>query len=850
MSYSNKTHVILIKGEVRTTEVSLVKEDSEYTGTYLVYYKRALEEGKGRLYQYSIQDIIILKNPIILDPRTHDVYYQGELVDNVYVICHFKDEGLDYWTVGFADSREDLVVPNGVIEVNHRPLSKRKSTRVLDYFTQMAYLHGYEMRTSENLILLGEQYNHIRRSEMAPLLEAYLNPVGFEVKKSPECDTPIFPFYSNASQFDAVARALSNRISIIQGPPGTGKTETILNIIVNLVLSGKSVMVVAGSNSATENIREKLNEEQMGFGVARLGRKSNKEDFIKTQQLDNLCPESWSSPELKETELYLQIRQLEAELKKLYELDRDLHISIEVGDQVKVGVLRRQLAEAFYDEKREKLKEFSISLAKKLLFKRFGDDYRRRTYTYDDLGENSACFDSFLKDYPIVLSTAFSAAKCVSASSLFDYVIMDEASQIDLATGTLALSVAKNAVIVGDVKQLPNVIKEDMKYVSQAIFNFFRIPSEYNYANLNFLQSICKVFANAPETLLREHYRCHPKIVRFFNREFYSNQLVAMTEDHGEKDVLVLRTTVAGYHAADFTNHREEEEIEDLKRDLGIDGSSASVGIIAPYNNQVRRIDDDEDIEEDIMVSTVHKFQGRQKDVIIISTVDNEYTNFTNDSNLVNVAVSRAKKQLILVTNGNENNSGTVKHLVDYIRESGGRSERGKVKSLFDLIYPQYESQYKKYISAHPQISKREYAGQDAPSPAERIAFCFITDVLKDYPGLIVRFRYPLHELILDTSGLDDEEEVRFVQNKDSHVDFMIFERKTMKPFLAIEIDGASYHIEGSFQGQRDKLKDGILEKYGIPMKRFRTKESIEENKLLRLVVNSLRSNTLYYVSK
>ena len=839
MSYSNKTHVILIKDEVRTSEVSLVREDSGHTGTYLVYYKRALEEGKGRLYQYSVQDIIILKNPLILDPRTHDVYYQGEILDNVYVICHFKKkEGLDYWTIGFADNREDIVCTDDSIEVRTIKPSKPKSTNITEYFTQMAYFHGYDLRANDNTVLLGEQYSELRRGEYAPLLEAYLNPAGFNNCLSPVCDTPIFPFYTNASQLEAVKNALGNRISIIQGPPGTGKTETILNIALNLVLSGKSVMVVAGSNSAVENVVEKLNEQQMGFLVAKLGRRANKEDFVKFQQVEALCPSDWNNPQLDVSASLAKVRQLSVELEPLFVLDRDLHEAIENGELEKAANLRRQLTEASYAQKREDLKSISLSLSKQHLYDRFGGHYCRKKYELEDLGDDSASSESFLKDYPIVVSTAFSASKCISRTSLFDYLIMDEASQVDVTSGALALSVARNAVIVGDVKQLPNVIKKEMKAVSESIFGFFNIPAEYNYANHSFLQSMCEVFGNVPKTLLREHYRCHPKIVRFFNKEFYDGKLVAMTEDKGEDNVLVLRTTVPGHHAAAFTNHREEEEIEDLKKALGIDGYDSDVGIITPYNNQVRRIDDDEDIEEDIMVSTVHKFQGRQKDVIIISTVDNKYTDFVNDPNLVNVAVSRAKRQLILVTNGNEGNTGTVQHLAGYIRKNNGRCENGKVKSLFDLIYPQYEQQYTEFIKAHTQISESEYAGQERPTPAEMIAYGFITDVLQGFPNLIVKFRYPLHNLITDISKLEDEEEVRFVRNKDSHIDFMIFEKDSMNPVIAIEIDGASYHVEGSFQDFRDKLKEGILKKYGIRFERFNTKKSIDEHSTLLKYIN------------
>jgi len=72
----------------------------------------------------------------------------------------------------------------------------------------------------------------------------------------------------NASQKAAVEAALGHQVSIVQGPPGTGKTQTILNIIANLLLSGKTILVVSNNNSAVENIAEKLHREGLGFLVA------------------------------------------------------------------------------------------------------------------------------------------------------------------------------------------------------------------------------------------------------------------------------------------------------------------------------------------------------------------------------------------------------------------------------------------------------------------------------------------------------------------------------------------------------------------------------------------------------
>lgn len=65
---------------------------------------------------------------------------------------------------------------------------------------------------------------------------------------------------------------------------------------------------------------------------------------------------------------------------------------------------------------------------------------------------------------------------CASANYLFDYVIMDEASPVDIVTGALALSCARNAVIVGDLKQLSNVVARDTAEASDKVFEKKDIP--------------------------------------------------------------------------------------------------------------------------------------------------------------------------------------------------------------------------------------------------------------------------------------------------------------------------------------------------------------------------------------
>ena len=94
----------------------------------------------------------------------------------------------------------------------------------------------------------------------------------------------IYPFGCNESQKLAVESSMKSSITVIEGPPGTGKTQTILNLLANLMDQGKTVAVVSNNNAAVFNIREKL--ERYGYGevVATLGNNSNRASFFAEQK--------------------------------------------------------------------------------------------------------------------------------------------------------------------------------------------------------------------------------------------------------------------------------------------------------------------------------------------------------------------------------------------------------------------------------------------------------------------------------------------------------------------------------------------------------------------------------------
>ena len=251
----------------------------------------------------------------------------------------------------------------------------------------------------------------------------------------------------------------------------------------------------------------------------------------------------------------------------------------------------------------------------------------QKKFTKEDLRKDPY---SVLAEYPVILSTTFSSRNSLNSNVVYDYLIMDEASQVDIATGALALSSARNAVIVGDTKQLPNIVTNDIKNKAKIIFDTFDMNEGYQYTK-SFLQSILDVIPNVTQILLREHYRC----------KFYRGELIIMTTDKGEEDVLSVVKTRVGNHER---NHYSQRQIDVIKNEIipKYISNPKECGIITPYKNQVEALNRE---ITNIDASTVHKFQGKEKESIIISTVDDEISDFADDPYLINIAVSRAKKK-------------------------------------------------------------------------------------------------------------------------------------------------------------------------------------------------------------
>ena len=471
-----------------------------------------------------------------------------------------------------------------------------------------------------------------------------------------------------------------------------------------------------------------------------------------------------------------------------------------------------------FNKRMQEYSQLSAQIFKSKLAEKYSKQ-KRKIWLLGDLQANS---DEFINDYPVILSTTYSLRNCLSSKVMYDYVIVDEASQVDLCAGALALSCAQKAVIVGDLKQLPNIVKSDAAKISDSIFKDYSLPEAFRYKNHCLLSSIMQVFPHVAHTLLKEHYRCHPLIIEFCNKKFYNNELIILSDIKSDRKPLLVYKTVAGNLAINNLNQRQ---IDVIKKEIipneNLSTDNDFLGIVTPYRNQTNALQR-QFKGTGVKADTVDKFQGQENKVIILSTVDNEIKDFTDNPNRLNVAVSRAIEQLIVVINGNETNQDSnIADLVKYIEYNNCEIKESKLFSIFDYLYECYAQQREILLKKYNKIS--QYDSENLfYNPIKEV----IDEVYENRYGIAVHI--PLNQIIRDFSILE-RDEIKYATNDWTHVDFLIYDKLNKAPILGIEVDGATYHQTGSKQSKRDEMKNTIFEKYGLPLLRFNTKDYVDK---------------------
>ena len=266
--------MILIKGVPKTNDVVLCKYD-KFTKKYQVRY-----DSGYKTYDYSYNSVKWLDVSRRLDVESYQVVHKGIVLFNITSIIEYYSDFCRYYRISFKDGTSFECSENE-IELRQSVFSDSKSKSVINYFKEVSSLNELKNDKGESLLLA--QYNKISFVANDLAVAPYFSPDTRPPKKLRHGDL-IFPFGCNNSQLKAVNAAFENQISVVQGPPGTGKTQTILTIIANILMEGKTVLVVSNNNSAIENVKEKLAKHDLDFLVATLGKAENKQLFIQEQR--------------------------------------------------------------------------------------------------------------------------------------------------------------------------------------------------------------------------------------------------------------------------------------------------------------------------------------------------------------------------------------------------------------------------------------------------------------------------------------------------------------------------------------------------------------------------------------
>ncbi|WP_246240548.1 AAA domain-containing protein [Anaerocolumna sedimenticola] len=261
-----KKVMILVKGEDKTQEISNIDCDLKNKKVEITY------KGGITTYAYNQSKVVILENPKVIEINGHAAYVDDMPVYEPQFILDFGK-----WIRIVQKSGKILAIRDKSFSLVKNGVANQDSIQILDYLKDISQ---YTADNLEEEAFLKQEMEQLTFIHPESVLSCYLNGHPVELRNT-DTDTIIFPFRFNLSQKTALENSLTSSISVIEGPPGTGKTQTILNIIANLVaIHGKSVAVVSNNNEAVKNVIEKMTKQGYGFLTAFLGKGSNQDTFL------------------------------------------------------------------------------------------------------------------------------------------------------------------------------------------------------------------------------------------------------------------------------------------------------------------------------------------------------------------------------------------------------------------------------------------------------------------------------------------------------------------------------------------------------------------------------------------
>jgi ATP-dependent RNA/DNA helicase IGHMBP2 len=425
----------------------------------------------------------------------------------------------------------------------------------------------------------------------------------------------------NAKQQEAVQSILdAEDLAIVHGPPGTGKTTTIVQAIKAMLKKDKQqILVVAPSNTAVDLLTEKLSEQ--GINVLRIGNPARISPHLQSLTMDSKMSAHTQTKEIK------ALKKQASEFKNMaHKYKRNF------------GRAEQEQRKALFNEAHKIMKEV--------------EQYEK--YTADQV----------IGSAQVITSTLVGANHHTIRDCKFNTVFIDEAGQALEPACWIPILKAKKLILAGDHCQLPPTIKS-------------REAAEKGLST-TLMEKLALCYPDVV-TLLEEQYRMHASIMEFSSREFYGNHLQASaavatkTLFLNDQPFTFIDTSGCG-----FDEKQEESSISNAEEGLFLlkhlkvylaevsehygPGAFPTVGIISPYQEQIRTLkeifegdDDISPLRQYIDINTIDSFQGQERDIIYISLTRSnaaQQIGFLADVRRMNVAITRARTKLVIIGDG------------------------------------------------------------------------------------------------------------------------------------------------------------------------------------------------------
>lgn len=460
-------------------------------------------------------------------------------------------------------------------------------------------------------------------------------------------------------------------------------------------------------------------------------------------------------------------------------------------------------------------------------------------------------FKNLLNLYPVILTTNLSASSSIPFEELFDVVIIDEASQCNIASILPLIIRAKTLVLVGDNKQLPPVITLDEKE-NLKLMNKFNIDFKYSFKDNSIFDFYNGILQSDVKVLLNEHFRCNPRIINISNKLFYNSELKICTKDKDGDFIGIQYCSLTGkvergIGGKSISNIVEVNAIKEYlisNKDYFV---NKSIGIITPFKEQKNKLSHMvkslDNLANNITVGTVHTFQGDEKDIIILSLVltegcrDGSVKWINKEKNILNVAITRAKELLYVVGDLSylSTKTGIVKDFSDYLIKYGNKRE-DELKCIREFSI--YEILYKQ------QVSLLNYNNDEIKSimnSGEKVLYDLLKRVIKmEFKSLDIGIKIRLADIFNISPDKIDKD--LFYYGLSSHFDFVIFTKDNLKPMFAIELDGNN-HYKDKRVVANDIKKNSLCNIYNFPIVRISSKDKISENKIKDIIYKNLEDN-------